>query len=103
MGCHALLQGIFVTQELNPNILHLLHWQVDSLPLVPCGKPGYLSWAQSNHDETYKKEAGGSEIQRDVLVEAEVHVGDGRQPGWCHAVVLKDGGKAHEVRSAGNF
>ena len=30
MGCHALLQGIFLTQGLS---LPLLHWQVDSLPL----------------------------------------------------------------------
>ena len=29
MGCHFLLQGIFLTQELNPHLLHLLHWQVD--------------------------------------------------------------------------
>ena len=32
MGCHALLQGIFPTQGLN---MHLLCWQVGSLPLVP--------------------------------------------------------------------
>ena len=32
-GCHFLLQGIFLTQELNPRLLHLLYWQVDSLPL----------------------------------------------------------------------
>ena len=31
-SCHALLQGIFPTQELNP-ILCLLHWKVGSLPL----------------------------------------------------------------------
>ena len=30
MGCHVLLQGIFLTQGSN---LSLLHWQVDSLPL----------------------------------------------------------------------
>ena len=30
VGCHFLLQGIFLTQGSNP---HLLHWQVDSLPL----------------------------------------------------------------------
>ena len=35
-GCHFLLQGIFPTQELNP---HLLHWQVDSLPLSQGGSP----------------------------------------------------------------
>ena len=30
VGCH-LLQGIFPTQGLNPNLLHLLHWQEGSL------------------------------------------------------------------------
>ena len=39
MGCHALLQGIFVTQGPNRCLLCLLCWQVDSLPLVPPGKP----------------------------------------------------------------
>ena len=36
VGCHFLLQGIFPTQGLN---LHLLHWQVDSLPLCHQGSP----------------------------------------------------------------
>ena len=35
VGCHFLLQGTFPTQ--GPN-LHLLHWQADSLPLMPPGK-----------------------------------------------------------------
>ena len=33
MGFHALLQGFFPTQRLNSCLWHLLHWQVDSLPL----------------------------------------------------------------------
>ena len=33
VGCHFFLQGIFLTQGSNPRLLHLLHWQVDSLPL----------------------------------------------------------------------
>ena len=37
--CHALLQGIFLTQGSNPGLLHLLHWQVDSLSPAPSGKP----------------------------------------------------------------
>ena len=37
--CHALLQGIFLTQGSNPCLLRLLHWEVSSLPLVPPGKP----------------------------------------------------------------
>ena len=27
VGCHALLQGIFQTQGLNPHLSHLLHWR----------------------------------------------------------------------------
>ena len=34
VGCHALLQGIFLTQELNPHLFYLLHWQLGSLPLA---------------------------------------------------------------------
>ena len=33
VGCHALLQGIFPTQGSNSCLLHLLHWQMGSLPL----------------------------------------------------------------------
>ena len=36
MGCHFLSQGIFLTQGSN---LHLLHWQVDSLPVSHQGSP----------------------------------------------------------------
>ena len=35
-GCRCLLQGIFATQG---SSLHLLHWQEDSLPPGPPGKP----------------------------------------------------------------
>ena len=35
---HFLLQGIFPSQGSNPYLLHLLHWQEDSLPLAPRGK-----------------------------------------------------------------
>ena len=37
--CHAILQGIFSIQGLNPCLLHLLHWQVGSLPIAPLEKP----------------------------------------------------------------
>ena len=36
VGCHFLLQGIFLTQELNPS---LLHWQMDPLLLSHQGSP----------------------------------------------------------------
>ena len=39
VGCHALLQGIFLTQGSNLQVLGLLHWQADSLPLSHQGSP----------------------------------------------------------------
>ena len=45
MGYHILLQGIFPTQGLNP---HLLHWQVDSLPLTQL-QSSLLSLLPDNH------------------------------------------------------
>ena len=41
VGCHALLQGIFLTQGLKLHLFHLLHWQAVSLPLAPPGKPHF--------------------------------------------------------------
>ena len=39
VGDHVFLRGIFLTQALNPHVLHFLHWQMGSLPLVPLVKP----------------------------------------------------------------
>ena len=38
VGCHAFHQEIFPTQGSNLRLLHLLHWQVGSLPLAPPGR-----------------------------------------------------------------
>ena len=38
VGCF-LLQGMFLTQGSNPHLLHFLHWQADSLPLLCLGSP----------------------------------------------------------------
>ena len=43
VGCHAILQGIFPTQRLNPSLSSLLHWEGSSLPLAPSGKPTSLA------------------------------------------------------------
>ena len=40
VGCHFLLQGIFLTQGLNPC---LLHWQAGSLPLGATGEALYMT------------------------------------------------------------
>ena len=39
VACHFLLEGIFLIQGLNPHPTHLLHLQVDSLPLCLLGSP----------------------------------------------------------------
>ena len=39
VGCHLLLPGVFPTQRSNSQLLGLLHWRADSLPLAPPGKP----------------------------------------------------------------
>ena len=39
VDCHALLQGFFPTLGSKLHLLHLLHCQASSLPLVPSGKP----------------------------------------------------------------
>ena len=43
VGWYAFLPGIFQTQGSNLHLLHLLHWQVGSLLLVPPGKPSCSS------------------------------------------------------------
>ena len=42
--CHFLLQGIFPAQGLNLCLLHLLHWQMNSLPQHHLGSPSLLHW-----------------------------------------------------------
>ena len=42
VSCHALLQGIFPTQESNRLLLCLMYWQSDYLPLRHLGSPGFL-------------------------------------------------------------
>ena len=43
LGCHFLLQRVFLTQGLNPHLLCLLHWQANSLPTAPTGKSRCIS------------------------------------------------------------
>ena len=48
VGCHALLQGIVWTQGLNRGLLHLLHWQVNSLLLY------HWLWLNFSHEFSIK-------------------------------------------------
>ena len=42
VSCHALLQGIFLTQGSNPRLSCLLSWRAGSLPPAPPGEPADL-------------------------------------------------------------
>ena len=50
VGCHFLLQGIFLIQGSNPHLLCLSHWQAGSLPLALSGKPRML-WADTSDSD----------------------------------------------------
>ena len=52
-GCHFFLQGIFQTQGSNSHLLHLLHWQVDSLPLSYLGSPWFSIYSYLNFGDKY--------------------------------------------------
>ena len=42
VGCHSLLQRVVSTRGSNLHLLHLLHWQVYSLPLSHLGNPKHV-------------------------------------------------------------
>ena len=48
MGCHALLQGIFLTQGSNLHLLQFMYSQAGSLPLEPSGKPQWVLQIPAN-------------------------------------------------------
>ena len=51
VGCPFLLQGTLSTQGLNPRVLSLRHWQVDSLSRAQPGRPLKMGslWQLKNH------------------------------------------------------
>ena len=51
VSCHALLQGIFLTQGSNLCLLCLLHWQAGSVPLTLPGKPS-IQWVCSKSESS---------------------------------------------------
>ena len=79
MSCHAILQGIFPTQGSNPSFLCLLHWQVDSLPLVPPGKPAMLYTRTNIIKQLYFNK---NKLKNIVLTED--FLGQGKYSVWCY-------------------
>ena len=53
MGCHFFLQGMFLTQGLNPHLWCFLQWQADSLPPHHQGSPMKVSQAKRKMDREW--------------------------------------------------
>ena len=74
VGCHFLLQGIFLTQGLNPHLLHLRHFQVGSWSLVPPGKPlANGTWCQDGYHLVVNVRPHEYWVSHITLVYLEVH------------------------------
>ena len=101
VGCHALLQGIFLTQGLNPHPLCLLRWRVDSLPLVPPGKPRRkVIWAQRGTGTQRDTEALGPKAGESCLITSFITGFPPRYYPFCPALQLhpcSSGGIHHHL------
>ena len=88
MGCCALLQRIFPTQEWNPCLLGLLSWQAGSLPLA---LPGYFLFKQEGASSVRDCPSGVGSL---TLLEAPTSVCslDLLFPGRQHSARTQDGG-----------
>ena len=60
VGCCALLQEIFPTQGWNPHLIHLLHWQAGSLPLVAPGLGSCIIRPPEGVEKNTRKAGGES-------------------------------------------
>ena len=69
VGCHFLLQGILLTQGLNPQLLCLLHGPADSLPVATPRKPHVIKKLQQR--------ASSLNIQRIFVIKKK-----NRYPKW---------------------
>ena len=82
VGCHALLQGIFLTQGPNPGPLHLLCWQLGSSPLVPPGKPCSSTYLYAKKECTENKGRVTSLVVQWLRFHAPNAWGPDLMPAW---------------------
>ena len=82
VDCQALLQGIFPTQGSNPHLLHLLCWQVDSLPLSQQGSP-LSCYSPTLYHSLYKNTHRNSVVVHWLGLCVLTAVGPGSMPSWA--------------------
>ena len=80
VGCHALLQGIFLTEGWKPHLLPLLRWQSGSLPLAPPWASECLYDAGTGI--SYLIESSQQHCEEDVTTVFEMRKDKPREPLW---------------------
>ena len=70
MGCHVLIQGIFLTQGSNPRLLCLMHWQAGSLPLTLL----VILHSSNNNDSSWGQRLGLWFFQQGTLIPSYRHL-----------------------------
>ena len=74
-----LLQGIFPTQGWNQRLLHLMHWQMESLPLPHLGSPYHWAtrdWKTVGRGRCLKKEGKKKSTELPDLIVKELQGGE---------------------------
>ena len=85
VGCHFLLQGIFLIQGLKLSLLCLLRWQADSLPLHHVGSPVVIRSKNLVRSPT-EKCGRTSLVARGLRLRLPVQGTDGSQP-WSGEIL----------------
>ena len=75
VDCHFLFQVLFLTQELNLSLQHLLHWHTDSLPLSYLGNLSSVQFSRSvMSDSLWPHGLPGLPLHHQLLEFTQTHV-----------------------------
>ena len=89
MSCHFLLQGVFPTRGSHLRLSRALHWQGDSLPLAPSGKPTPLTPGGHILLVTRSECHNDSNVTQSVKERIE-RVSEESLADWCALTLISD-------------
>ena len=93
LDCHFLFEGIFPTQGSNLCLLHLLHWQADSLPLSHLGilqnrRQALIKQShQSIHKHEIDRSSEGEIASRSIMSNSLQHRGRSSPGSSIHGIL----------------
>ena len=98
VGCHAILQGIFLTKGSNLYLLCLLHWQADALPLHHHSSEGQLLVSRQTTETAgptcWKPRCSLFRCRFVGLLSCHYKQRPGRSRGQTHGIILWSGQNA---------